>query len=107
MVQPVSDGHGKILVTYGDHETVVDVSVQNSSEPHVFDFENDVTPLLTRYGCNMAACHAKADGQKGLQFSVFGYDPLADYEAIVRSSRGRRVSVSAPAQSLFLLKATQ
>lgn len=107
IVQAVSDGHGKILVTVGDHEIVVDISVKNSHEAHAFDFENDVTPLLTRYGCNMAACHAKADGQKGLQFSVFGYDPHGDFEALVRSSRGRRVSVSAPSQSLFLLKATQ
>lgn len=106
-VQAVDQGQGQIRVTVGPQEQLVHVTVQNADRERPFDFENDVTPYLTRFGCNMAACHAKAGGQNGLQFSVFGYDIRADFEAIVCSSRGRRVSRTAPAQSLFLLKATQ
>ncbi|MCH2202107.1 MAG: DUF1553 domain-containing protein [Fuerstiella sp.] len=107
LVRAVSDGSGQIRVTFAGHTSVVDVVVSDSDSVESFDFENDITPCLTRFGCNMAACHAKAEGQNGLKFSVFGYDPRADFEGLLFSSRGRRVSLAAPARSLFLLKATQ
>jgi len=69
------------------------------------DFAHDVTPLLSRFGCNASACHGKAEGQNGFKLSVFGTDPGADYEAIVRQSRGRRVMAAAPEESLLLRKA--
>ena len=94
-------------MTFAGHTSLVDVVVRESDRAESFDFENDITPSLTRFGCNMAACHAKAEGQNGLKFSVFGYDPRADFEGLVCGSRGRRVSLAAPARSLFLLKATQ
>lgn len=106
-VKAVSQGRTQIHVTLDQQERQITVDVLHSRRERPYDFENDVTPFLTRYGCNMAACHAKAGGQNGLQFSVFGYDPRADFEALVCSSRGRRVSRTAPARSLFLLKATQ
>ncbi len=71
-----------------------------------FNFENDISPLLTRHGCNASQCHGKAEGQNGFKLSVFGYDPLADYRAFTAESKGRRVSAAAPEQSLFLAKAS-
>jgi len=68
------------------------------------DFENEIQPLLTRYGCNSGGCHGKASGQNGFKLSLFGFDSLADYEEIVDRSRGRRVNVATPEQSLILLK---
>jgi hypothetical protein len=69
-----------------------------------FNFENDISPLLNRFGCNSSSCHGKAEGQNGFKLSVFGYDPLADFKALTMESRGRRVFQSAPEQSLLLLK---
>lgn len=100
-------GQAVVRVRLGELQTQVDVHVVDGSPAEPTDFENDVTPYLTRYGCNMAACHAKAGGQNGLQFSVFGFDTRSDFEALVCDSRGRRVSLAAPDSSLFLLKATQ
>lgn len=100
-------GQATLRVTLGELHAQVTVQVADGTPAEPTDFENDVSPYLTRYGCNMAACHAKAGGQKGLQFSVFGFNPRADFEALSRDSRGRRVSISSPANSLFLLKATQ
>ena len=71
-----------------------------------FNFENDISPLLTRHGCNGSGCHGKAEGQNGFKLSVFGYDALADYRAFTAESKGRRTSSAAPEQSLFLAKAT-
>src|SRR5205814_753538 len=36
--------------------------------------------------------------------SVFGFDPRADYEAIVKQSFGRRIMPDAPQRSLIVLK---
>jgi hypothetical protein len=70
-------------------------------------FANDVVPLLTKAGCNAGACHAKAIvGQNGFRLSLLGFEPADDHEHLVRESRGRRVVVAAPDESLLLLKAT-
>src|SRR5439155_20267151 len=69
-------------------------------------FANDVVPLLSKLGCNGAACHGKASGQNGFRLSVFGFDPAADYAALVREARGRRVFPADPRASLMLRKPT-
>ncbi len=70
-------------------------------------FINDVMPLLTKAGCNMGVCHAKAgNGQNGFQLSLLGFEPLEDYEHLVKEGRGRRLSFAAPDRSLLLLKAS-
>jgi hypothetical protein len=33
--------------------------------PAAFHFENDILPILARYGCNSSGCHGKAEGQGG------------------------------------------
>src|SRR6185436_8827401 len=69
------------------------------------DFTHDVLPMLSRFGCNASACHGKAEGQNGFKLSVFGNDPKADHDAIVKQSRGRRIMAGAPDESLLLRKA--
>ena len=69
-------------------------------------FLRDVLPVLNRAGCSTGSCHAKAEGQNGFKLSVFSYDPKADYDAIVKGARGRRVFPSAPEQSLIVQKPT-
>lgn len=75
------------------------------SSPEHWNFENHIIPVLTRYGCNMSGCHGKAEGQNGFRLSVFGFDPEADYQAIVQEGFGRRVFPGVPENSLLLLKA--
>jgi hypothetical protein len=67
-------------------------------------FANDVVPNLTRFGCNSGGCHGKASGQNGFKLSLFGFDPVFDYAAIVAEARGRRVFPVAPDRSLLLAK---
>ncbi|MBI3877649.1 MAG: DUF1549 domain-containing protein [Verrucomicrobia bacterium] len=45
-------------------------------------------------------------GQNGFQLSLLGFEPQEDYEHLVKESRGRRVSATAPEQSLILMKAS-
>lgn len=75
-------------------------------EESAIAFTTDIRPLLTRYGCNSGGCHGKATGQNGFKLSLLGYEPLDDYEALVREARGRRIFPAAPEKSLLLLKAT-
>ena len=76
------------------------------AEQPAIDFRNDIEPILSRHGCNAGGCHGKASGQNGFKLSLFGFDANYDHDEIVKRARGRRVSVSAPEQSLLLLKAT-
>jgi len=69
-------------------------------------FENDIEPLLSRHGCNSSGCHGKAEGQGGFKLSVFAFDPGADYSALVKEGRGRRINAAAPDESLLLRKAS-
>ncbi|MFO1002357.1 MAG: DUF1549 domain-containing protein [Planctomycetaceae bacterium] len=69
-------------------------------------FGTDVVPILTKLGCNGGGCHGKATGQNGFRLSLFGFEPDFDYEAIVKESRGRRLSLAAPEHSLLLTKGT-
>ena len=85
-----------------------EASRTSSNDAHVdrpLNFENDIIPILTRYGCNTSGCHGKAEGQNGFKLSVFGFDPKADHFAITAEARGRRIFPAAPDQSLLLLKA--
>src|SRR5262245_14128197 len=74
--------------------------------PSRVSFSRDVVPVLTRAGCNSGACHGSFQGRGGFRLSLLGFDAQADYEAIVREARGRRVFPALPEQSLILRKPT-
>lgn len=69
-------------------------------------FARDVVPAMTKSGCNIGACHGSFQGRGGMQLSLLGYDPIADYETLFLTGRGRRVNTSSPAESLLLRKAS-
>ena len=68
------------------------------------DFENDVQPILTRFGCTSGPCHGKARGQGGFQLSLLGFDHDFDYDAITKEGRGRRIFAAVPQRSLLVMK---
>ncbi len=72
----------------------------------IVDFENDVQPILTRFGCNSGPCHGKARGQGGFQLSLLAFDAQQDHDSIVKEGRGRRVFAGAPEESLLVSKPT-
>ena len=79
-------------------------SVTATARP--LNFANDVLPVLTKFGCNSGACHGRGSGQNGFRLSLLAFDPPADYAALVEEGSGRRISWTAPDESLMLLKAT-
>lgn len=69
------------------------------------EFSVDVMSILSKAGCNSGTCHGNLNGKGGFKLSLRGQDPEFDYRALTFESRGRRISPSAPEQSLFLMKA--
>ncbi len=69
-------------------------------------FTRDVVPVLTKLGCNSGSCHGSFQGRGGFRLSLLGFDPPADFAAMVSEGRGRRVFPAAPAMSLVLRKPT-
>src|ERR1700686_786108 len=55
-----------------------------AGEDKPLHFANDIVPLLSRHGCNAGGCHGRASGQNGFKLSLFGFDPLFYYNALVK-----------------------
>jgi hypothetical protein len=106
LLRAVSNGEAKIRVVSGDQTSEVTVKVDGVSEQPALDFVRDIAPILSKAGCNMGACHAQQYGKGGFKLSVFGFEPQADRDAIVRDRLQRRANMVAPEDSLFLLKPT-
>lgn len=69
-------------------------------------FETDVMAVLSKASCNAGTCHGNLNGKGGLALSLFGENPLADYDQLVRAAMGRRINRLDADQSLILAKAT-
>ena len=104
-VRPLASGRAEVWAESAGTRKTSEVVVEGR-ENRPWDFGADVVPVFTRYGCNTGGCHGKADGQNGFHLSLFGYDPVGDFAAIVRSAGGRRVDRFRPESSLLLRKAS-
>ncbi|MBX6311372.1 MAG: DUF1553 domain-containing protein [Isosphaeraceae bacterium] len=105
-ITPVADGTTQVVVRVGRSEAAIPVEVTGAKGPRRVDFSNEIIPALTKLGCNQGACHGAQHGKGGFKLSLLGFEPGADYTAIVKSAEGRRVEPSSPEESLLLLKPT-
>jgi len=106
LVRPLAEGRTEIVIGHHDNQLVVPLEVKGLQTPAPVSFSYDIIPILTKAGCNSGGCHGKVEGQNGFKLSIFGFDPAADFDAIVNEGRGRRVWLAAPERSLLLAKAT-
>jgi hypothetical protein len=106
VVTPVADGAAIIRAEVAGSTVETQVVVQQAKAAEPWSFRHDVQPVLTKSGCNMGACHGAQAGKKGFKLALRGYDHQMDYNTLTRQAKGRRVSLSDPARSLILLKAT-
>ncbi len=96
-------GHFDLNISFANNDQTNYAASKSSNR---VDFENDLIPIFTKFGCNAGACHGSAAGRGELKLSLFGGNPQADYEAIVRQLAGRRINLMHPEQSLVVLKPT-
>jgi hypothetical protein len=103
-LRPVTDGAGTLTARFGGKSAAAKVTVQDSAGAAPVSFNNEVEPILTRYGCNQGSCHGAQYGKGGYKLSLAGFDPDLDYMNTVRQAKGRRISLAEPDRSLLLLK---
>ncbi|CAN5126405.1 DUF1549 domain-containing protein [soil metagenome] len=65
-------------------------------------FGRDVMAVLLKGGCNAGGCHGAPGGKGGLQLSLFGGSPDADYHELVETAT--RVNRANPEKSWLLRK---
>jgi hypothetical protein len=106
VVLGVANGDTTVLVTVDGVVKQIPVHVEGIGRLPVVEFTESVLPILFKHGCNSGSCHASQYGKGGLTLSVMGFDPQADFSALTRSSRGRRVAPTKPDESLILRKPT-
>jgi len=104
-VYPRAAGPGRLAVAAAGLSASVDVTVDGAEAPPI-RFVREVMPIISKVGCNAGTCHGANRGRNGFKLSLRGYDPEADYQALVHDLSGRRFNRAAPDQSLMLLKTT-
>ncbi|MFO0905434.1 MAG: DUF1549 and DUF1553 domain-containing protein [Pirellulales bacterium] len=104
LLAPLAEGSTQLIIRFQQLEQRIPVLITQLAQPPPVSFEHEVLPVLTKARCNSGGCHGKAEGQAGFKLSLFGFDPAADYDAIVHAGRGRRLSLASPERSLLLLK---
>src|SRR5688572_17943357 len=70
LVKAVADGSAQIHIVLEGRALVVPVTISGLSRPAPVEFDRDVMPILTRFGCNSGSCHGKQRGQNGFQLSL-------------------------------------
>ena len=103
LIRGVANGKAQLRIRYEEMSRDVIVSVQDFDSYPPVHFAHDVIPVFSKLGCNSGGCHGKASGQNGFKLSVFGFDPAADYSALVKEGRGRRLFPASPDQSLLAI----
>ncbi len=106
LLHPLAEGTSEIIVRQGGQKLRIPLKITGIKKPVPVSFANEIIPIFTKSGCNSGGCHGKAEGQNGFKLSIFGFDPEADYTAITKQGRGRRIRVVHPRFSLLLRKGT-
>ncbi|MEO6809410.1 MAG: DUF1549 domain-containing protein [Isosphaeraceae bacterium] len=106
LVRAKSDGQTTLRLTLGAQVVEVPVKVSGIATEPKADYVHDVSPVLSRLGCNSGTCHGSAQGKNGFKLSLRGYDPIFDVRALTDDHGARRVNLASPDDSLMLLKTT-
>lgn len=105
-VSAVSDGEELLEFRFDRHAVKIPVKVVDFTTSTPVSYVQDITPGLSKLGCNSGTCHGSQDGQNGFKLSLRGYDFLYDHRALTDDIGARRFNRANPDQSLMLLKAT-
>jgi hypothetical protein len=103
-LSPRQDGGGQLQASWQGLVAAAPIAVSSASVQREISFHLDVMPVLTRTGCNTGSCHGSARGKDGFRLSLFGFDPVGDYQRITREIGIRRINLAIPEQSLIYLK---
>lgn len=105
LLTPATNGFGKLTVSYAGKSAEIPLAIGGQTKPYHADFIRDVSPLISRLGCNAGTCHGAKEGKNGFKLSLRGYDPETDLRSFTDDLAGRRINLASPDESLMLLKA--
>ena len=106
LVTPLADGNVAVVaISNSGVKAQTKLTVSRFGVHVPVSFPGQIVPIFTKLSCNSGGCHGKAAGQNGFRLSLLGFGPKEDFDHLVKESRGRRLSVASPDQSLLLLKA--
>jgi len=106
VVTPVKNGTATLMVEMGGKTASAPITVSGLGDAQPVDYIRDVTPVLSKAGCNAGTCHGAKDGKNGFKLSLRGYDPIYDVRAFTDEIGARRVNLASPDNSLMLMKTT-
>src|SRR5713226_6251949 len=114
----IGDGSLTVTAALSTAHAQSSVRIQGSDAVRPFRFARDIGGILTKRGCNQAACHGGVKGRGGFKLSANALYPKDDYgwitkggayqvlTAEVNGERTPRVNVASPERSLLLTKPT-
>lgn len=100
----LASGSTRLTVEHAGLSATAAVKVTHDNKALTPSFQNEVIPVLTRYGCSAGGCHGTTRGKDGFRLSLFGYDPDADHFRLTREFVNRRINLAVPEDSLLLKK---
>src|SRR5439155_145260 len=113
-----ADGSLTITATLSTAHAQSAVRIQGSDAARPFRFARDIGGILTKRGCNQAACHGGVKGRGGFKLSANALYPKDDYAWItkggvyqvltseVKGERVPRIDLKNPEDSLLVAKPT-
>ncbi len=99
------DGTAKLTASINGQHVSIPLQLEDQQAGLQVDYIRDVTPVLSKLGCNQGTCHGAQAGKAGFKLSLRGYDPIFDVRALTDDHVSRRSNTAAPDESLMLLKA--
>ena len=101
---PLKDGRTEITIRAEGQTFAIPVEISGLSNTDPVRFRTETLAVLTKQGCNSGSCHGSPEGKGGFALSLFGYDPVADSEQLVRGGLNRRLNLFEAGDSLLLKK---
>lgn len=117
-ISPVRNGALSVTAVFEGRRAQSSVRIMDAGRVRSISFAREVSNVLTKRGCNGAACHGGVKGQGGLKLSPNALYPADDYEWItkggvyqvltaeIKGDRIPRVDLKTPENSLLLRKPT-
>jgi WD40 repeat protein/mono/diheme cytochrome c family protein len=104
LLTPITNGFGKLVVSFAGKSSEASLAIGGQAKPYHADFIRDVSPIVSRLGCNAGTCHGAKEGKNGFKLSLRGYDPETDLRSFTDDLSARRINFASPDESLMLLK---
>src|SRR5439155_8091536 len=70
VLRPLKDGSGKLTVSFAGNTVEVPVEISGMGQGYRADFVRDVSPVISRLGCNAGTCHGAKEGKNGFKLSL-------------------------------------